>query len=378
MYTRFIGQVVCWITAFVPALILSGNATAAAPAATPPTPVEGAYVIKSFTFTSGETLPELRIHYLTLGKPVKDARGMVRNAVLIGHGTGGSADAFLRPQFAGELFGPGQPLDATKYFIVMPDGIGHGKSSKPSDGLHAHFPHYGYTDMVTAQFRLLTEGLGVNHALLIMGTSMGGMHSWVWGEQHPDFMDALMPLASLPAQVAGRNRGWRLMGIEAIRNDPEWHGGDYQKQPEAFKTAAGLLWFVSSNPVVRQREAPTLAQADRAFDEYVANFVKTNDANDIMYALDASHDYDPGPGLEKIRAPLLAVNSADDLINPPELGILEREIKRVPHGRVVVIPLSDRTNGHQTHSLPVNWKGELERLLRDSATPNDVGSKVRN
>ena len=375
MDTKFMERAVRWVKAFLPALMLTGNAAAASP---PPTPVAGDYVIKGFTFTSGETLPELRIHYVTLGRPVKDAHGMVRNAVLIGHGTGGSADGFLRPQFAGELFGPGQPLDATKYFIVMPDGIGHGKSSKPSDGLHAHFPHYGYTDMVTAQFRLLTEGLGVNHARLIMGTSMGGMQAWVWGEQHPDFMDALMPLASLPAQVAGRNRGWRLMGIEAIRNDPEWHGGDYQKQPAAFKTVAGMLWFVSSNPVVRQRQAPTPAQADQVLDEYVADFVKTNDANDIMYALDASHDYDPGPLLEKIRVPLLAVNSADDLVNPPELGILEREIKRVPHGRAVVIPLSDRTNGHQTHSLPAIWKGELERLLRESTATNEVGAKVGN
>jgi homoserine O-acetyltransferase len=377
MDTKFMRQVARWVKAFLPTLVLTGNATAATPPPTPSTtPVVGDHVIKGFTFTSGETLPELRIHYITFGKPVKDARGMVRNAVLIGHGTGGSAEGFLRPQFAGELFGPGQPLDATKYFIVMSDGIGHGKSSKPSDGLHAHFPHYGYTDMVTAQFRLLTEGLGVNHARLIMGTSMGGMHTWVWGEQHPDFMDALMPLASLPAQVAGRNRAWRLLGIEAIRNDPEWHGGDYQKQPAAFKTVAGMLWFVSSNPVVRQHQAPTLAQADQALDDYVADFVKTNDANDIMYALDASHDYDPGPLLEKIQVPLLAVNSADDLINPPELGILEREIKRVPHGRAVVIPLSDRTAGHQTHSLPAIWKGELERLLRESASTNDVGSKV--
>jgi homoserine O-acetyltransferase len=379
MNTKFMGQVARWVKAFLPALMLTGNAAAATPSPTPSTtPVVGDYVIKGFTFTSGETLPELRIHYLTFGKPVKDAHGMVRNAVLIGHGTGGSADGFLRPQFAGELFGPGQPLDATKYFIVLPDGIGHGKSSKPSDGLHAHFPHYGYTDMVTAQFRLLTEGLGVNHARLIMGTSMGGMHTWVWGEQHPDFMDALMPLASLPAQVAGRNRAWRLLGIEAIRNDPEWHGGDYQKQPAAFKTVAGMLWFVSSNPVVRQHQAPTLAQADQALEQYVADFVKTNDANDIMYALDASRDYDPGPGLEKIRVPLLAVNSADDLINPPELGILEREIKRIPHGRAIVIPLSDRTAGHQTHSLPAIWKGELEKLLRESAATNDVGSKVSN
>jgi homoserine O-acetyltransferase/O-succinyltransferase len=375
---------VAWISAvrlFVTLALfgtLTGNTWAATPGTTYPNPVEGDYVIKNFTFTSGETLPELRIHYHTLGKPIKDAKGMVRNAVLIGHGTGGSGDGFLRPQFAGELFGPGQLLDASKYYIVIPDGIGHGKSSKPSDGLHAHFPHYGYTDMVTAQFRLLTEGLGVNHARLIMGTSMGGMQTWVWGEQHPDFMDALLPLASLPTQVAGRNRVWRYLGIEAIKNDPEWHGGDYQQQPPAFKTVAGMLWFVSSNPIVRQKESPTLAQADQEIDAYIVDFAKTSDANDLIYQLDASHDYDPGPGLEKIRAPLLAINSADDLINPPELGILEREIKRVPHGRAIVIPLSDRTRGHQTHSLPAIWKGDLESLLRESASANDVGAKVRN
>jgi homoserine O-acetyltransferase/O-succinyltransferase len=335
------------------------------------TPTEGDYVIKNFTFTSGETLPELKIHYRTLGKPVKDSHGMVRNAVLIGHGTGGTGAAFLREQFAGELFGPGQLLDATKYYIVMPDGIGHGKSSKPSDGLHAHFPHYGYTDMVTANFRLLTEGLGVNHARLVMGTSMGGMQTWVWGEQHPDFMDALLPLASLPNQVSGRNRVWRYTIINAIRNDPEYHGGDYQKEPEALKTAVAMLWLVSRNPVVRQREAPTLAKADQEIDAYVAEHIKTTDANDLLYQVDASHDYDPGPELEKIRAPLLAINSADDLINPPELGILEHEIKRVPHGRAIVIPLSDKTDGHQTHSLPAIWKGDLETLLRQSATPTN-------
>jgi homoserine O-acetyltransferase len=341
-------------------------------------PAEGDYIIKNFTFTSGETLPELRIHYHTLGKPIRDSAGVVRNAVLIGHGTGGSGDGFLRPQFAGELFGPGQPLDATKFFIVMPDGIGHGKSSKPSDGLHARFPHYGYTDMVTAEFRLLTEALEVNHARLIMGTSMGGMQTWVWGEQHPDFMDALMPLASLPTQIAGRNRVWRRTIIEAIRNDPDWHGGDYQAQPPSLQTGAAMLWLMSSNPVIRQHEAPTLAQADKVMDQYVAEYVKTGDANDLMYALDASHDYDPGPELEKIRAPLLAVNSADDLINPPELGILEREIKRVPHGRAIVIPYSDQTRGHQSHSYPALWKADLVQLLRDSETPHDVRSKVRH
>jgi homoserine O-acetyltransferase len=351
-------------------MLLAGGTYAAAPAPTYPAPVEGDYVIKNFTFTSGATLPELKIHYRTLGKPIRDSHGMTRNAVLIGHGTGGTGAAFLREQFAGELFGPGQALDATKYYIVMPDGIGHGRSSKPSDGLHARFPHYGYTDMVTANFRLLTEGLGVNHARLVMGTSMGGMQTWVWGEQHPDFMDALLPLASLPAQVSGRNRVWRYTIINAIRNDPDYHGGDYQKQPEALKTAVAMLWLVSSNPIVRQREAPTLAKADQVIDAYVAENIKTTDANDLLYQVDASHDYDPGPELGKIRAPLLAINSADDLINPPELGILEREIKRVPHGRASVIPLSDKTNGHQTHSLPAIWKSQLETLLRESGTPN--------
>jgi homoserine O-acetyltransferase/O-succinyltransferase len=366
------------LTALAVTALLTSPSAAAAEPSTYPTPTQGDYIIKNFTFTSGETLPELRIHYYSLGHPVHDAHGMVRNAVLIDHGTTGSGEGFLRPNFAGELFGPGQPLDATKFFIVIPDGIGHGKSSKPSDGLHAHFPRYGYTDMVTAEFRLLTGGLGVNHARLIMGTSMGGMHTWVWGEQHPDFMDALMPLASLPTQIAGRNRVWRRMVIEAIRNDPDWNGGDYKTQPPSLRTAAEVLWLMSSNPVLRQQEAPTLAESDKTIDAYVANYLKIGDANDFMYALGASYDYDPAPGLEKIRAPLLAVNSADDLINPPELGILEREIKRVPHGRAIVIPYSDKTQGHGTHSLAAVWKEHLVELLRQSESPQNVGSKVRN
>ena len=361
----------------VAGLVLAASAALAEPVSYP-APVEGDFVLQNFTFTDGETLPELRIHYRTLGKPVKDSHGMVRNAVLIGHGTGGNGASFLTPQFAGELFCAGQPLDAAKYFIILPDGIGHGKSSKPSDGLHARFPHYGYTDMVTASFRLLTEGLGVNHARLIMGTSMGGMQTWVWGEQHPDFMDALMPLASVPIAMSGRNRVWRVTIMNAIRNDPGYLNGEYQKEPEALKTGAAVLWLESSNPIQRQREAPTLAQADREIDDSVVNFMKTGDANDLVYQLDASHDYAPGAGLEKIRAPLLAVNSADDLVNPPELGVLEREIKRVPHGRAIVIPLSDRTRGHQSHSLPVLWKADLDRLLQDSAASHEVGAKVRN
>ena len=332
-----------------------------------PSPAEADYTIRDFKFSSGETLPELRIHYRTIGKVEKDGQGKTRNAVLIMHGTTGSGAQFVRPEFAGELFGPGQPLDARKFFIVLPDGIGHGKSSKPSDGMHAKFPRYGYVDMVEAQFRLLTHGLGVNHARLVMGTSMGGMQSWLWGEVHPDFMDALMPLASLPTQISGRNRAWRRMVIDAIRNDPEWKGGDYSAQPQSLRTAAEMLWLMSSNPILRQKEAPDLKKTDEVVDKFVADHLKTDDANDVLYALDASRDYDPGPGLEKIRAPLLAINFADDLINPPELGILEREIKRVAKGRAVVIPLSDKTRGHGSHTVAALWKNELERLLKETA-----------
>ena len=331
-----------------------------------PPPTEGDYAIRDFKFASGESLPELRIHYRTLGTAQKDAQGKTANAVLITHGTTGSGAQFIRPEFAGELFGKDQPLDATKFFIVLPDGIGHGKSSKPSDGLHAKFPRYGYIDMVEAQYRLLSDGLGVNHARLVMGTSMGGMHTWLWGEQHPDFMDALMPLASLPTQISGRNRAWRRVIIDAIRNDPAWSGGDYKSQPPSVRTSAEMLWFMSSNPVLRQKEAPTLARTDEVLDKFVEQIVKADDANDVLYALEASHDYDPGPNLEKIRAPLVAINSADDLINPPELGIIEREIKRVPHGRAVVIPFSDKTRGHGSHTIAALWKDELIKLLKET------------
>jgi len=345
------------------ALLLCIVAANFASAADYPAPVEGDFTIRDFKFASGETLPELRLHYRTLGTPQKDAQGKTTNAVLIMHGTTGSGAQFIRPEFAGELFGKDQLLDASKFFIVLPDGIGHGKSSKPSDGMHAKFPRYGYLDMVEAQYRLLTEGLGVNHARLVMGTSMGGMHTWLWGELHPDFMDALMPLASLPTQISGRNRAWRRMVIDAIRNDPAWNGGEYKTQPPSMHTAAEMLWFMSSNPVLRQKDAPSLAKTDEVLDKFVEQIVKTDDANDVFYALEASHDYDPGPNLEKIRAPLLAINSADDLINPPELGILEREIKRVPHGRAVVIPLSDKTRGHGSHTLAALWKDQLSELL---------------
>jgi homoserine O-acetyltransferase len=328
-----------------------------------PTVIEGDFVIKDFTFTSGEKLPELRIHYRTLGTPRQDAQGVVRNAVLIMHGTGGTGGQFTGPNFAGELFGPGQPLDATKYFIILPDDIGHGGSSKPSDGLRAKFPRYGYVDMVRAEYLLITDGLAVDHLRLVMGTSMGGMHTWMWGGMYPDFMDALMPLASLPTQIAGRNRAWRRVVIDAIRNDPEWKNGDYTTQPQSLRTAAQMLWLVGSNPIRRQTEAATVADADRVLDAYVANYMRTGDANNILYALESSRDYDPGPALGKITAPLVAINSADDIINPPELQILEREIKRVPKGRAIVLPLSDRTTGHGTHTLAALWKEHLVALL---------------
>jgi homoserine O-acetyltransferase len=342
--------------------------TLQAQAADYPAPTEGDYVIRNFKFSNGETLPELRLHYRTLGKPQKDAQGVVRNAVWIGHGTGGSGAQFIRPEFAGELFGAGQLLDAGKYFIVLPDGIGHGKSSKPSDGLKAKFPRYGYTDMVEAQYRLLTEGLGVNHLRLVMGTSMGGMHSWVWGQRHPQFMDALLPLASLPTQISGRNRVWRKTLIDAIRNDPAWNGGNYTAQPPSLRTANGLIFFMGSNPLLRQEQMPTLARTDETLEQSMANAMKNLDANDTLYQVSASWDYDPGQGLEKIIAPLIAINSADDLINPPELGIMEREIKRVPRGEAVLIPLSPDSRGHGSHTIANLWKQHLARLLDLSAS----------
>ena len=347
-------------------ILIVALASARSGAAQSPTPVQGDFIVKGFTFRSGETLPELRLHYRTLGKPERNPQGVVRNAVLIMHGTGGSGAQFMRPEFSGALFGPGGLIDATRYFIVLPDGIGHGQSSKPSDGLRGRFPRYGYLDMVEAQYRLLTEGLGINHLRLVMGTSMGGMHTWLWGVRHPDFMDALMPLASLPTQISGRNRVWRRVLIDVIRKDPEWREGSYSTQPQSLRVAEQMLFLMGSNPVLRQQQMPTLAASDSTLDAAIADSLKTADANDLLYQVEASRDYDPGPDLEKIRAPLLAVNSAD-LINPPELGILEREITRVPKGRAVVLPLSPETRGHGTHTIAALWKRYLEELLVASA-----------
>jgi len=341
----------------------------AAPAAVAgpyPTPVEGDYTVKDFRFVSGEALPELKLHYRTLGTIHKDKKGHVDNAVLIMHGTGGAGTQFLQDRFAGELFGAGQPLDATKYFIVLIDDIGHGKSSKPSDGLRMKFPHYTYDDMIVAEYRALTEKLRVDHLRLVMGTSMGGMHTWLWGEAYPDFMDALMPLASLPVQIAGRNRMLRRMYMDSIRNDPEWNNGDYTKQPRGLADAIHILMIMGSSPLQMQKDAPDRDSADKYLEDRVARLMKEDDANDCLYQIDSSRDYNPQPKLGTIKAPLLAVNSADDQINPPELGILEREIRNVPHGRAVVIPISDATRGHGTHTWAAVWKHELVKLLSES------------
>src|SRR5579871_305578 len=308
---------------------------------------EGDYIARDFHFQSGESMPELTLHYMTLGTPVRDASGRVTNAILIMHGTGGSGRQFLRPQFADVLFRPGGLLDPTRYFIILPDDIGHGKSSKPSDGLRAHFPHYDYADMVSAEHMLVTRGLNINHLRLVMGTSMGCMHSFMWGETYPQFMDALMPLACLPVQIAGRNRLWRAMIIDAIAKDPAWADGNYKAEPEeALRTAADTLMIAGSAPIPMQKTLPTRDAADRYFADTQTREVAARDANDLFYAISASRDYDPSGELDKIVAPVMWVNSADDFINPPELAVAEHEVKRIPRGQFVLIPASEATHGH--------------------------------
>jgi homoserine O-acetyltransferase/O-succinyltransferase len=323
------------------------------------------YTIRDFRFADGESLPELRVHYIALGSPKRDASGVVRNAVLVLHGTTGAGSGFMSRNFAGELFGPGELLDTARYYVILPDGIGHGQSSKPSDGMHAKFPHYTYDDMVDAQHRLLTEGLKVNHLRLVMGTSMGCMHAWVWGERYPDFVDGLVPLACVPTQIAGRNRMLRKMLIDAIRTDPDGHDGDYTTPPRrGLRTALAVLFMMTSSPLQQQKSAPTRDAADAYITKYVNDRLETTDANDMLYAFDASRDYDPSSRLESVQASVLAINSADDVVNPPELGLMEKLIPRVKHARYVLIPTSEQTRGHGTHSMPAVWKSYLARFLQ--------------
>lgn len=331
-----------------------------------PKPIEGDYQVHDFHFRSGETLSELNLHYATYGKPIPDAKGHVKNAVLILHGTTGSGQQFTGANFAGVLFGPGQLLDANKYFIILPDAIGSGHSTKPSDGLHARFPHFDYDDMVEAQHRLLTEGLKVDHLRLLMGTSMGCMHSWIWLESYPDLMDAAMPLACLPVQIAGRNRMMRKMIMDSIRTDPEWMGGDYKQQPAGLRSALDIFLIMASSPLQLQKNYPTREQADAYLDQFLKARMATMDANDTLYAFDASRNYDPSPKLDQIKAPVMFINSADDVINPPELGIAQEQIKKVKKGQFVLLPITDQTRGHGTHSLPALWKQYLAQLLAES------------
>lgn len=327
---------------------------------------EGDFIVRDFHFKSGESLPELKLHYISLGQPQRDATGNISNAVLILHGTTGSGRNFLSPIFASALFAAGQPLDVNKFYVILPDSIGTGGSSKPSDGLHARFPHYEYDDMIEAQYQLVTKGLGVHHLRLVMGISMGGMHTWLWGEQHPDFMDALLPLACAPAAIAGRNRMWRKMTMDAIRNDPRWKNGEYQQQPPAMKTVADIFAVVIDGPLHLYQAAPSRDAADSLLQEMSAGY--SNDANNLLYQVDASRNYDPAPALERIQAPLVAVNAADDFINPPELGILEAAMKKVKRGRYVLLPIGPQSRGHRTVGNANLWKQYLAELLEQSAS----------
>jgi homoserine O-acetyltransferase len=360
---------------------LAARADTPAPAPAPPAygePHGADFVIRDFHFRSGETLPELRIHYTTFGTPRRDANGRIDNAVLILHGTGGAGTSLIRPQFAGELFGPGQLLDDSKYFIILPDGIGHGKSSKPSDGLHMRFPHYAYADMVEAQHELVQDGLGISRLRLIMGTSMGCMQAFMWAEQWPDAMDAIQPMACLPVRIVGRNRLWRRMTIDAIEHDPAWQGGDYVTEPkEGLRAAEDITIIAGSAPHQMQKALDTTDKVDKyladnmnaALDGVLPDGSKTepDDANDLIYAIDSSRDYDPSANLEAIKAYVMWINSADDFINPPELGIAQAMAPRIKNGTFVLLPIGPNTHGHGTHTWAVAWKDRLEELLKESA-----------
>jgi homoserine O-acetyltransferase len=350
-----------------PAQTMSAPAAPAPPAATTWPTEDGTYIIKNFRFRTGETLPELKLHYLTLGTPHRNASGHIDNAILLLHGTGGSAHSLLAPQFSNVLFGPGQPLDIKKYYLIFPDDIGHGQSSKPSDGLHMRFPRYDYDDMVSSQHTMLLDGLHVDHLRLIFGTSMGCMQSFVWGETYQGFADALMPMACLPVQIAGRNRMMRYMAIQAIRLDPAWDNGEYTAEPNVgLRSANEFLLVMGSSPLQMQKYEPTRAQAEAYIDHYVTAALARTDANDFIYFTDASRNYDRSARLSTITVPVLWMNSADDFINPPELGIAEKMVPLMPHAKFVLIPISDATRGHGTHTQAIVWKDYLAGFLRQT------------
>jgi homoserine O-acetyltransferase len=344
----------------------AASLASSAPAATKWPAADGTVVLKDFRFGTGEALPELRLHYLALGTPHRNALGQTDNAVLLLHGTGGNAHSLLNPLFADVLFGPGALLDITRYFLILPDDIGHGQSSKPSDGLHAHFPAYDYDDMVRSQRMMLGE-MKVDHLQLILGTSMGCMQTFVWGETYPGFADALAPFACLPVPLAGRNRMMRYMAIEAIRNDPAWMGGEYKTEPkQGLHNANEMIFIMGSSPLQMQKNAPTRELAEKYVDTVLARADANTDANDLLFYVNASRNYDPSPRLDRITAPVLWINSSDDFINPPELGIAEQMVKRMPHARFILLPISDATRGHGTHTVAAVWKDYLAEFMRET------------
>jgi homoserine O-acetyltransferase len=357
------------------ALLISSIGLASAQVPKPQYPLthwpihNGIYHIHAFRFGTGETLADLRLHYVTLGTPRRDAAGHTINAVLLIHGTGGSAHSLLNPVFSDVLFGPGQPLDIRRYFIILPDEIGHGESSKPSDGLRMKFPRYTYDDMVRASHEVLLKGLRVDHLRLVLGTSMGCMQSFVWGEMYPTFVDALMPLACMPMEIAGRNRIFRFMAIEGIRDDPKWDNGNYAHEPTmGLRIAADIFMIAGSAPQQMQKDLPTRLQAEAYFNKTADKLLSSFDADDLIYQLDASRDYNPEPGLGSITAPLIWINSGDDFINPPELSdIAQKLVRRVPRGRYILVPASMSTYGHGTHTHAAVWKQYLVALLAESA-----------
>jgi homoserine O-acetyltransferase len=353
----------------------AGQTNSAAPANAPAVPQapakvwpikDGTILLPDFHFGSGETLPQLKLHYLTLGTPHANAQGHTDNAILLLHGTGGNAHSLLNPAFSSVLFVPGAPLDITKYFLILPDDIGHGESSKPSDGLHAHFPAYDYDDMVRSQ-RMMLDAMKIDHLHLILGTSMGCMESFVWGETYPGFADALAPFACLPVQIAGRNRMMRYMAIQAIKQDPAWMDGEYKNEPvQGLRNAVELTLIMGSSPLQMQKTAPTRELAEQYADNYLKRSLASTDANDMIFYWNASRNYDPSPHLDRITVPVLWINSADDYINPPELGIAEKMVKRMPQARFILLPISDITRGHGTHTAAAVWKDYLAEFMRST------------
>ncbi|MSR35702.1 MAG: alpha/beta fold hydrolase [Gemmatimonadetes bacterium] len=336
----------------------------AAAAQTAPPRAEGDFVVRDFRLRSGAVLPELRQHFATIGTPVRDAAGRISNAVLVLHGSSGDASQVLAASFTDPLIGPGQPLDASRYYLIFPDAIGNGRSSKPSDGMHARFPKYGYEDMVVAEHRLVTEHFGIQRLKLVMGISMGGMHTWLWGIRYPEMMDALVPIAAQPAAIRGRNLLWRRILARAIRTDPEWKGGDYTEPPRGFLNIMPMFDMLVQSPAALEEPIGSYAQADDYLGEVDEETLEEDDANNILYRFEASFDYDPEAEVGKIRAQLLAILFADDELNPPEVGVMDRVMPRVPSGRWVLVPAAPGSSGHRNQARAAVWREPLAQFLR--------------